>query len=87
MRSHRRSLARGARRGGVIIRQPMLLRIIYYRPDHRWLLQQFCWECDDAPPLFVRVNKFLRHWREERLAVIESVTLMSRVNAGWRREL
>ena len=47
----------------MIIKSPVLIELIYYRPDHKWLLQQFCWECDDVAPRFPRVHKFLRYWR------------------------
>ena len=71
----------------MIIPEIFTVDILYFRPDHRWLLQQFVWQTPDVAPALIRINKFLRHGREERLAVIQSITLTSACRADWRREL
>ena len=37
--------------------------IIYRRPDHLWLVQDFIWQEYDALPDFPRLMKFLHFWR------------------------
>jgi len=51
------------------------LMILYYRPDHRHLLQEFTWQYMDAPPRFYRTHRFLNHWKTNITATIREVRL------------
>jgi len=39
--------------------------IIYRRPDHLWLLQEYIYQDYDVLPDFPRLMKFLRFWRDK----------------------
>ena len=51
------------------------LRVFYYRPDYKNLIQEFSWQFEDYRPKYPRVNKFLRHWRENIDAVIADIEM------------
>ena len=36
--------------------------IIYRRPDHKWLLQEYIWQDYDICPQFPELHKFLDFW-------------------------
>ncbi len=55
--------------------QLVTLNVIYHRPDHSWLLQDFMWQTFDIVPSLPRVQKFLNFWKDEIEAVIHSVEL------------
>ena len=38
-------------------------RILYRRPDHRWLLQSYVWQDYDLWPEFPLLQKFLAFWQ------------------------
>jgi uncharacterized protein Usg len=38
--------------------------IVYRRPDHLWLLQDYVWQDYDRLPDFPALLKFLRFWRD-----------------------
>lgn len=39
-------------------------QIIYRRPDHLWLLQDYIWQEYDRVPGFPTLHKFLTFWRD-----------------------
>ena len=39
------------------------LRVFYYMPDHRSIIQEFIWQTEDVKPKYPRVNKYLNFWR------------------------
>ena len=51
------------------------LRVFYYMPDHRNLIQEFMWQTLDINPKYPRVNKFLNFWKENIEAVIADVAI------------
>ena len=51
------------------------LRIFYYMPDYRDIIQEFMWQTEDYKPRYPRVNKFLNHWKENIDAVIADVEM------------
>lgn len=55
--------------------QLVTLNVLYYRPDHSWLLQDFTWQTYDVVPRLPRIQKFLDFWRTDIEAVIHSVEL------------
>ena len=49
--------------------------IMYRRPDHDWLLQQYVWQDFDLFPNFPELNKFLNFWVENLDGPLHSVTV------------
>jgi uncharacterized protein Usg len=49
--------------------------IMYRRPDHHWLLQQYVWQDFDLFPNFPELNKFLNYWVENLDGPLHSVTV------------
>ena len=49
--------------------------IMYRRPDHHWLLQQYVWQDFDLFPNFPELNKFLNFWVENLDGPLHSVTV------------
>lgn len=52
------------------------LRVFYYMPDYRDLIQEFMWQTMDIKPKYPRVNKFLNYWKENIEAVIADVEMI-----------
>lgn len=52
------------------------LRVFYYMPDYRDLIQEFMWQTMDIKPKYPRVNKFLNYWKENIEAVIAEVEMI-----------
>lgn len=51
------------------------LRVYYYMPDYRDLIQEFMWQTMDIKPKYPRVNKFLNYWKENIEAIIADVEI------------
>lgn len=51
------------------------LRVFYYMPDYRDIIQEFMWQTMDIKPKYPRVNKFLNYWKENIEAVIADVEM------------
>ena len=49
--------------------------ILYRRPDHPWLLQNYVWQDYDLCPVFPALNKFLNFWLEKLEGPLHSVTV------------
>ncbi len=47
--------------------------ILYRRPDHPWLLQQYVWQNYDLCPKFPELRKFLDFWAREIEGPLHSV--------------
>ncbi len=50
-------------------------RILYRRPDHRWLLQTFVWQAYDLFPQFPALQRFLAFWQNSLEGPLHSVTV------------
>jgi len=50
-------------------------RILYRRPDYRWLLQTYVWQNYDLFPDFPALNKFLQFWRDKIEGPLHSITV------------
>lgn len=61
--------------GSMIVREPVLIRIYYYLPDHSSLVQEFMWGTMDIIPEYPRINKFLQYWHDNIDAVIASIDI------------
>jgi len=59
----------------MIVREPVLIRIYYYLPDHSSLVQEFMWGTMDIIPEYPRINRFLNYWHENIDAVIASIDI------------
>lgn len=64
---------------------PVACRILYYRPDHRLILNEFIWGFDDRVPDLPRFRKFMMHWKDNIEATINTVYLAHGGTRGWRR--
>ena len=51
------------------------LRVYYYMPDYRDLIQEFMWQTMDIKPKYPRVSKFVNYWKENIEAVIADVEM------------
>lgn len=61
-----------------LVREPVITHVVYERPDHRWLLQEFTWETEDYVPDLPRVRRFLDYWRRELDGPISRVYVVVR---------
>jgi len=50
-------------------------RILYRRPDYRWLLQSYVWQDYDMWPEFPQLQKFLGFWQDRLEGPLHSVTV------------
>ena len=50
-------------------------RILYRRPDHRWLLQSYVWQDYDMWPKFPVLQRFLDFWNAKLEGPLHSVTV------------
>ena len=50
-------------------------RILYRRPDYRWLLQSYVWQDYDLWPEFPQLQKFLTFWQDQLEGPLHSVTV------------
>ncbi|MGB0682541.1 MAG: Usg family protein [Magnetovibrionaceae bacterium] len=53
-------------------------QIIYHRPDHPGLLQEYIWQDMDLAPKFPVLRKFLTFWEEKLDGPIHSVQVGAR---------
>lgn len=52
--------------------------ILYHRPDHPGLLQNFIWQHLDLAPQFPELKKFLDFWEENIDGPLHTVTVVSK---------
>ena len=50
-------------------------QILYWRPDHPWLLQTYVWQEYDLCPDFPELRGFLTFWRKSLEGVLHSVVV------------
>ena len=55
--------------------QIVMVNVLYYMPDQRHLVNEFCWQTLDIRPKYPRIHKFLDFWRREIDAIIKEVTI------------
>lgn len=49
--------------------------IIYRRPDHKWLLQDYVWQEYDRTPEYPALRKFVAFWRKSLDGPIHSIEI------------
>lgn len=49
--------------------------ILYWRPDHRWLLQSYVWQDYDVFPKFPKLRDFLAFWETKLDGPLHRVTI------------
>jgi len=61
----------------IIIKKTSLvtLDIFYYIPDYPMLVNEFVWQTEDIVPDIPRVQRFLKFWKENNLAVINQILI------------
>jgi uncharacterized protein Usg len=69
-----------------IFKRPQLITVdvIYYRPSHTHILQEFIWQTEDVLPDHPRINKFLRYWKENINAIISEVLIAESHGGDFR---
>lgn len=50
------------------------LDIFYYIPKTS-IIQEFVWQCEDIPPRYPRIDKFLCYWHHNIEAVIQEINI------------
>ena len=50
--------------------------ILYWRPDHHWLLQSYIWQAYDLFPEFPELQRFLAFWQEKLEGPLHSVQVV-----------
>lgn len=63
--------------------QLVLVKVLYYMPDHKLILNEFTWQTNDVWPQIPRVHQFLNYWREHIEAPINTVEVAAAYGA-WR---
>ncbi len=63
-------------------KQVVTLNVIYRRPDHEWLLQDFIWQTLDVVPSLPRVQTFLKYWNDHIEAAIQSAEVAFMLPSG-----
>jgi len=53
----------------------VLVKIIYFMPDYRHLLNEFFYQLEDLVPDIPRVHHFLNHWKNNIEAPIREVLI------------
>ena len=38
------------------------MQVVYYIPDHLYLVNEFIWQTEDQQPDYPRINRFLDYW-------------------------
>lgn len=49
--------------------------IVYRRPDHKWLLQEYVWQEYDRLPDYPALRKFVTFWRDKLDGPIRSIEI------------
>lgn len=65
-------------------KQLVLVKIHYYMPDHRLILNEFVWQTEDVWPTIPRIHKFLDYWKAHIEAKINTIEVSSNVSRNWR---
>lgn len=67
-----------------VTKQLVLVKVEYYIPDYRSILNEFSWQTEDIWPTIPRVHKFLNYWKEHIEAPINTVFVASSDSRNWR---
>lgn len=59
----------------MILTRIVTVRILYYNPDYRSILNEFVWQTADVVPELFRVHRFLNYWKDQIEAAVEEVTV------------
>ena len=70
--------------GPVLIRQPVLVNVLYWMPDYNNVLQEFMWGTEDVVPEYPRIHKFLNYWHYNIDAVISEVLVAHTTSRHFR---
>lgn len=69
----------------ILVRQNVIIDVIYYMPDHRDLVQEFIWQTQDLVPTLPRTHSFLNFWKTNIDARIKEVLWAHSQQTNWRR--
>ena len=61
----------------IIIKKTKLVttNVYYYIPDYPGLVNMFLFQCEDYVPDIPKINKFLKYWKDNNLAVIKEIII------------
>jgi len=62
----------------------VLVKVLYYMPDNRLILNEFNWQTEDLWPSIPRVHQFLIYWKNYIEAPINIVEVASCRSPSWR---
>lgn len=63
--------------------QLITVKIDYYIPDYKYLINEFIWQTEDQWPEIPRIHRFLLFWKDNIDATINKVFVTKSVN-NWR---
>jgi len=63
------------------------VKVIYFLPDYRNILNEFWWQTMDVPPKYPKVKKFVDYWNDYIEGAIRSLEIGHQEGFGiqWRR--
>jgi uncharacterized protein Usg len=63
------------------------VKVIYFLPDYRNILNEFWWQTMDVPPKYPKVKKFVDYWNDYIEGAIRSLEIGHQEDFGiqWRR--
>lgn len=64
--------------------QLVTVKVHYFMPDHRLILNEFVWQTDDLWPTIPRIHKFLNYWKNHIIAPINTVEVQNSCSRSWR---
>lgn len=68
----------------ILIKEEIIVNVLYWMPDYNNILQQFMWSTEDVVPEYPRVKKFLNFWHENIEAVISEVQIANSQTRSYR---
>ena len=68
----------------IVLKEDIIVNVLYWMPDYNNILQQFIWQTEDVVPEYPRVHKFLNYWQENIEAVISEVQIANCQTRSYR---
>ena len=68
----------------IVLKEDVIVNVLYWMPDYNNILQEFIWQTEDIVPEYRRVHKFLNYWHENIEAVISEVLIANSATRSYR---
>lgn len=65
-------------------KQLILVKIDYFMPDYKHIINEFIWQTEDLVPDIPNVHKFLRYWQHNVEATINRVFIQHSHQSNWK---